>query len=162
MRISILLGFISVVFVSSNLQAQNIEAIKATDLVNQYQATEGVVVVNFWSTWCKPCIDEIPHFLEVFEQLKPDGVKLWLVSQDTDDLYKTGKLKKYIAEKKWDKARLFWFDETNADYYCPIIDSTWSGVIPSTLIYHKEKNYYKFIEEPLTRETLEAEIRKAL
>lgn len=142
--------------------AQDIEKIKAPELVRKYEAGGGVLVINFWSTWCKPCIDEIPHFIEVSEQLKSKGVSLWLISQDTKELFYSGKLKTYINGKKgWIKAKLFWFDETDADYYCPIIDKGWSGVIPATLIIHPQKGYRKFIEESMDAKQLIREIEKA-
>ena len=144
------------------LSAQQIEPIKATKLVEQYGRQEGVVVINFWSTWCKPCIEEIPHFISVYDSLRASGVQLWLVSQDTRDLYNSGALKKYISGKEgWKKAKLFWFNETDADYYCPIINKDWSGVIPATLILNNKKGYSKFIEESMTAEQLMAEIGKA-
>jgi thiol-disulfide isomerase/thioredoxin len=154
--------FILVFFVMQAAFAQDIEKIKASDLVKKYESGKGIMVVNFWSTWCKPCIEEIPHFIEVYEKLKSRGVELWLVSQDTRELYNTGKLKTYITTKEgWNKARLFWFDETNADYYCPLIDKDWSGVIPATLIINPEKGYRRFIEESMSAEELMKEIEKA-
>jgi len=154
--------FLSAVFVSFFLSAQHIEPIKATKLVEKYTKQDGVVVVNFWSTWCKPCIEEIPHFISVYDSLRASGVQLWLVSQDTRDLYNSGALKKYISGKEgWKKAKLFWFNETDADYYCPIINKDWSGVIPATLILNNKKGYSKFIEESMTAEQLVEEIGKA-
>lgn len=144
-------------------QAQEIASVKADSLIDRVQKSSGVVVVNFWSTWCQPCIDEIPHFIEVFEEMQSKGVSLWLVSQDTKDLYNSGKLKKYVSNKKdWSKATLFWLNETDADYYCPIIDKQWSGVIPATMIVNTKKGYRKFIEESLTAHELLEEIRKAM
>lgn len=149
-------------FSAGPLVAQQIEPINAPALVDRYRAGKGVVVINFWSTWCKPCIDEIPHFIKVYDSLKAKGVELWLVSQDTRELYQSGKLKAFIGGKKgWDQAKLLWFNETNADYYCPLIDSSWSGVIPATLIINNNKGYSRFIEESMTEAQLVAEIGKA-
>lgn len=145
------------------LGAQQIEVVKVGELVEHYTKQEGVVVVNFWSTWCKPCVEEIPHFLAVYDSLKTRGVQLWLVSQDTKDLYYSGKLKAYIGKKKgWQQARLFWFNETNADYYCPMISKDWSGVIPATLILNSKTGYSRFFEESMTAGQLLEEIRKAM
>lgn len=41
-----------------------------------------VVVLNFWATWCGPCVREIPDFLEVYEQYKPKGLEIVGVSLD--------------------------------------------------------------------------------
>lgn len=140
---------------------QSITRVKAPALTEQYRQQQGVVVLNFWSTWCKPCIDEIPHFLAAAKKWKDKGVQLWLISQDTDELYENGKLLQFLKNKKWLGARHFWLNETNADYYCPIIDAKWSGTIPSTLVYNRQKNYYRFYEEPLSPEALDAAIEQA-
>ena len=147
---------------SGGLAAQRITPVKVTELTEQWNREDGLVVINFWSTWCKPCVEEIPEFIQVYDSLKKTGIQLWLVSQDTRSLFESGKLKKYIAGKPgWDKARLFWFDETDADYYCPRVDESWSGVIPATLIVHKAKGYRRFIEEQMSAERLLQEIEKA-
>ena len=149
-------------FIMFHAGAQQIEKVKAPDLVKKFESGNGIMVINFWSTWCKPCIEEIPHFIKVYEDLKSKGVDLWLVSQDTKELFNSGKLKNYIRNKEgWSKARLFWFDETNADYYCPLIDKDWSGVIPATLIVNPQKGYRRFIEESMSAEELLKEIEKA-
>jgi thiol-disulfide isomerase/thioredoxin len=159
----VLTAFVLGILYIFNVNAQDIDIVKAPELVKQYEAGSGVMVINFWSTWCKPCIEEIPHFIKVYEDLKNKGVELWLVSQDTKELYQSGKLKSYIKGKEgWGKAKLYWFDETNADYYCPIIDKAWSGVIPATLIINPKKGYRKFIEESMSAEALINEIGKAL
>ena len=142
-------------------RAQIIKALKVEELVKQYNAASGVLVVNFWSTWCKPCVEEIPHFISTIKKYSGKGVQLLLVSQDTKALYNNGKLAAYVNKKGW-KAPLVWLNETNADRYCPQVDSSWSGVIPATLIVNPANNYRKFYEESLTAVALEAAIKEAL
>jgi len=142
--------------------AQTVESIRVKDLVEKYRATDGVVVVNFWSTWCKPCVEEIPHFVEITNRYKTQGVQFWMVSQDTEELYRSGQLKNFISKKGWKPTKLYWLNETDADYYCPLIDSSWSGVIPATLVYNKKRKYAQFYESPLTKSELEVAIGKAL
>jgi thiol-disulfide isomerase/thioredoxin len=129
--------------------------------VNKYQAAKGPMVINFWSTWCKPCIEEIPHFIKVADSLKSKGVELLLVSLDTKQVYNSGTLKSFIQKKGW-KRNMVWLNETDADHYCPVVDSKWSGVIPVTLIINPSKNYRQFYEEPLSHTALTTAIQKAL
>lgn len=145
----------------SLLKAQPIDSLKIEELVKKYEAAKGVMVVNFWSTWCKPCIEEIPHFIQVTNKWKEKGVELLLVSQDTRKLVESGELAAFVRKNGW-KSSVVWLNETNADHYCPQVDRSWSGVIPATLIINPSKKYRAFFEESLDAEQLELEIKKAL
>lgn len=59
-----------------------IPALKVESLVKRYEKSEKVLVFNFWSTWCKPCLEEIPIFITVTDTMK-SRVALTLVSLDT-------------------------------------------------------------------------------
>lgn len=118
------------------------------------------MVINFWATWCKPCIEEIPYFQKIIEAHKSDSVQLLLVSLDVEEEYPQG-IKK-VAEKRKFTSRIVWLNETNADYFCPKVDPKWSGAIPATLFLNNKKGYGKFYEEQLSEEMLEAEIRAIL
>lgn len=146
---------------SSLAAGQVIRPTKMQSLLDSLGKADGVIVLNFWSTWCKPCIDELPHFLEVSKTLKADSVQLWLVSQDTRSLFQSGALKDFVAKKQWD-ATHFWLDETDADYYCPLIDKTWSGAIPATLILNSRTGYRAFYEASLSKQALQEAIKKAM
>jgi thiol-disulfide isomerase/thioredoxin len=39
-------------------------------------------VINFWATWCKPCVEEIPHFEKLYATYKNQKVKVIMVSCD--------------------------------------------------------------------------------
>jgi thiol-disulfide isomerase/thioredoxin len=130
-------------------------------LVAKYKQARGVMVVNFWSTWCKPCLEEIPHFIDITKKYEKEKVELLLVSLDTRNLYESGKLLSFIQKKKW-QPEMVWLNETDADHYCPAVDSRWSGVIPATVIINPAKNYYAFFEESMTASQLEEAIKKAI
>lgn len=143
------------------VNAQIITPVKVEQLVKTYQASKGVTIVNFWSTWCKSCKEEIPHFIYVADSFKKEGVQLMLVSQDTKTIFRDGTLKNFLQKKGW-KSKFYWLNETNADHYCPAVDSSWSGVIPVTLIINPAKNYKKFYEQELSKAALKEAIEKAL
>lgn len=44
-----------------------------------------VVVLNFWATWCKPCVQEIPSLVEMQRRMKAKGVTVLAVSVDVDE-----------------------------------------------------------------------------
>lgn len=44
-----------------------------------------VVVLNFWATWCAPCVEELPSLVEMQRRMKAKGVTVLAVSVDVDD-----------------------------------------------------------------------------
>jgi thiol-disulfide isomerase/thioredoxin len=152
----ILITFFFVLSVSG----QEIKKIKIADLEKIIAESKTPLIINFWATFCKPCMEEIPHFQKLGKKYEKNGVKLLLVSLDMKDDY-PGKVKAFIKNKKITTPTA-WLDETNADYFCPKIDKTWSGAIPATLFINNRNSYRKFTEEPLSEERLEKEIRNIL
>lgn len=67
-----------------------------------------------------------------------------------------------VAKKLKRTSFIVFLNETDADVFCPAIDSAWSGVIPATLFINNTKGYREFYEEELSEEKLEAEIKKML
>jgi peroxiredoxin len=51
--------------------------------LSQYRGQ--VVVLNFWATWCAPCVEEIPSLVEMQRRLKDKGVTVLAVSMDVDE-----------------------------------------------------------------------------
>lgn len=89
-----------------------------------------IYVINFWATWCAPCVKELPYF----EKLHTDNkkVKVILVSLDSKkDLEK--KLLPFIERKKI-TANVVMLSDKNYNSWLPKIDKDWSGSIPATLL----------------------------
>jgi len=146
---------------SFSANGQGIRKWKISD-VEKYIETkkDQVLVINFWTTFCKPCIAEIPSFIRITNQYKNDNVKLLLVSLDLPSYY-PAKIASF-AKKKNFNTNIVWLNESNADYFCPRIDPTWSGTIPSTLIVNTKTGYRKFIEEEVEADEFEKELIKAI
>ena len=141
--------------------SQKIHQWKINDVVKFYSAkTDTTYVVNFWATFCKPCIAEIPDFIRLVDQYKMRKVKLLLVSVDLKS-YVEKKLPAFIKANKFNTNHA-WLNETNADYFCPKIDEQWSGAIPSTLIINNKKKYRKFFEGEITASEFEKALLEAL
>jgi thiol-disulfide isomerase/thioredoxin len=156
-----LLLALSLITLSIAANSQAIKKYKITD-IEKYIATskDTVLVINFWATFCKPCVAEIPSFIKVTDQYKNNGVKLLLVSLDLPAFY-PAKIQTFAKAHNFTPT-IVWLDETNADYFCPKIDPKWSGSIPATLIINKRTGYRKFFEEEMEEGKFEAALKEAM
>ncbi|MDX1685809.1 MAG: TlpA disulfide reductase family protein [Saprospiraceae bacterium] len=99
------------------------------------------VVYNFWATWCKPCVKEMPYFLEASE--KHPEWNFVLVSLDFP-MHFESKLRPFLIKNQIEIPVVV-LDETDANVYIDKIDPSWQGSIPATLVW-KNKNI-GFIED---------------
>jgi len=117
-------------FFVAAVNAQQVRSVKITELENTIKESKGALIVNFWATFCVPCLQEIPYFQEITEQYKSKDVSLVLVSLDLKEAYPV-KVND-MAKKLKLVYPVMWLNETNADYFCPKIDTTWTGGMPSS------------------------------
>lgn len=139
---------------------QNVPSWKLADLKATIRNAKEPTVINFWATFCKPCIAELPRFQALATAYKTKGLKLFLVSLDVKEAYPA----KIVSAAKRLKltSPVVFLNETDADVFCPAVDSSWSGVIPATIFINNAKGYRRFLEEELSRDKLEAEIKRML
>lgn len=144
----------------SLVNSQEIKMIKVTDLEKTIANAQTPLIINFWATWCVPCIEEIPYFQEEARKHNADSLQLILVSLDMKETYPQ-KLTSFVQKRKI-TSTVQWLDETNADYFCPKVDEKWSGAIPASLFVNNNKGYRKFVEEQLSHDELKVEIKALL
>ncbi|WP_194767121.1 TlpA family protein disulfide reductase [Tamlana sp. I1] len=113
-------------------------------------------VINFWATWCAPCVKELPYFEQLNEAYKNKNVEVLLVSLDFPHLYDS-KLKPFIKDRKL-KSKVVALDDADMNTWIPKVDETWSGSIPATIIYKNDKRL--FFEQSFTYEELENEVKQ--
>jgi thiol-disulfide isomerase/thioredoxin len=92
-------------------------------------------VVNFWATWCSPCIKELPFFEELNKNYSSKNVEVILVSLDFPNKYETS-LKPFIKEKNL-QSKVVALNDTDSNTWIPKVSEDWSGAIPATLIFNK-------------------------
>jgi thiol-disulfide isomerase/thioredoxin len=114
---------------------------------------DNIHVVNFWATWCAPCVKELPYFEAVNKEYQDKNVKVLLVSLD----FNLKKLNAYLAKNKLQSEQVL-LDDPDQNAWIPKVSEEWSGAIPATVIYTKNKR--KFYEGSFTKEELETEIQK--
>ena len=133
-----------------------IEVYNFEQLENFLQADqEQTYVVNFWATWCKPCIKELPYFEDIQVKFKGE-IKVILVSLDFPSKLES-QLIPFITDKKI-QSQVILLDDSHENEWIPKVDSTWSGALPATLIFNSNKR--KFFEQSFSQEELENEIMK--
>lgn len=141
-------------------QAQGVRKIKITELESVIKESQRPLVVNFWATYCKPCLEEMPGLVKAAEQYRKDSVQLILVSLDLEEGY-PDKVNSFAKRFKV-KGALYWLDEYDADYFCPRIDSAWSGAIPATLFVNHKTGYRSFQERALTASQVQLQVATML
>jgi thiol-disulfide isomerase/thioredoxin len=157
MRIAIILLLLAIGMAGP---AQSIKKIKVTDLEQTIAQSDHPLIVNFWATFCVPCVKEIPYFQSTVARYQGEGVELILVSLDLPDYY-PGKIASF-AQGRGFTAHIVWLDETNADYFCPKVDPRWTGGIPCSLFINNKTHYRRFFDRQLTEPQVDLEIKKML
>ncbi len=109
-----------------------------------------ILVVNFWATWCRPCVEEIPHFLEAAEELKGQPVRFVYVSLDFRKNLESGVIP--FVRNRGMNGSVVLLHDPDADRWIGQVDSGWSGAIPATLFVSGERRIFR--EKALTKDEL--------
>ncbi|WGD35166.1 TlpA disulfide reductase family protein [Olleya sp. YS] len=115
-------------------------------------------VVNFWATWCAPCVKELPYFEKLNKDYANKKVEVILVSLDFPKHLET-KLKPFLAKHKL-KSEVILLNDVDSNTWIPKVDKDWSGAIPATIIYNQKKTL--FYEHSFEYEELETELKQFL
>lgn len=150
-KILLLIIFIAA---GSSVNSQQIEKWKLSDLKNAVNNSSKPTVLNFWATYCKPCLEEIPYFQNAVS--KDSSVELILVSLDLPEMYEKlpAVIKKYGIT-----ARVVYLDESNADLFCPVVDESWSGAMPASIFINKKNGYKKFFGDQIKEEAFNTQLK---
>jgi thiol-disulfide isomerase/thioredoxin len=138
-----------------------IGTLKPADFAKLKDSAKGqVLVLNFWATWCGPCVAEFPELVALDAKYRDKGVKFVGISaDDADDVQP--KVIPFIKKHqvKFDIVRQ---DLEDSEATLNQITKDWDGVIPVTVVYDKQGNlaYSRF--GIIDRDLLVAEIEKAL
>lgn len=148
--------FLSIGF---KVSAQSVKVVKQQQLLDLINPTNDTTyIVNFWATWCVPCVKELPVFNDAHAFFLNQKVKVILVSLDfKKDLEK--RLKPFIEKKKL-LPYVYLLDETDYNKWIDMVDTTWSGAIPATLIINRNEKI--FLEKELTFNELKSHITKLI
>lgn len=136
-----------------------IPAYTANQLLQRISNKDTTYIVNFWASWCGPCVKELPQFNVLQETFQKKPVKIIMASFDFKNAYPK-KLETYV-DRKGIIPEVVWWSETNANEFIPKIDSNWSGGLPATLIVNARTKYHIFIERPVSSQEIEKLVAEA-
>ena len=143
----------------SNAQIKDIQVLtfeKFTPILHQNNDT--VYVINFWATWCRPCVAELPHFEKLNSEYSYKAVKVILVSLDFADDIET-RLKPFINKRNI-KSQVILLNETDPNNFIDKVSTKWSGAIPASYIYKGSEA--EFFEKSFTYEELKSIVEQKL
>jgi thiol-disulfide isomerase/thioredoxin len=142
------------VFVKDGVTISSYDFNGLAPLLNKQNDT--TYVINFWATWCKPCIEELPNFEKLHANFKSQKVKVLLVSLDLPKQVESN-LIPYIKKKRL-QSTVVHLKDPDMNSWINKVDQQWSGAIPATIIYKGDKR--KFYEQSFTYEQLQSELEK--
>jgi thiol-disulfide isomerase/thioredoxin len=118
------------------------------------QSNGKTYVINFWATWCKPCVEEIPGFVRLLKESQSDTLEMIFVSLDFRNNIQSSVIP--FIKGKGMVGHVLVLSDPNANDWIDRIDPNWSGAIPSTLIYRN--GHRTFFEGTMTYEELKSHI----
>jgi thiol-disulfide isomerase/thioredoxin len=100
-----------------------------------HRESDTLYVVNFWATWCVPCVKELPAFEKIHEKYSDKKVKVLLVSLDMADQVKN-RLIPFLQKNNF-TSDVVLLDDPHQNQWIDKVDAKWSGAIPFTVVYNK-------------------------
>ncbi len=132
---------------SLNLSAQHIDLITVDQLYSRINSgRDSTYIINFWATWCAPCVKELPDFEKLNDQYGNEKLKVLLVNMDYKSKLNNSVLP--FIKKNGIKNEVFLLNEADPQVYINRIDSSWSGALPATLMIKEKKR--EFFEKDFT------------
>ncbi len=119
---------------ASALKGQNVPVMNFNQMEPLLRVkNDTVYMINFWATWCTPCVEEMPDILKFSEEMKNRKFRLILVSMDNPD-HLESRVKPFIRRFEI-KDRVILLDDPDANSWIEKVHPDWMGSIPATLFF---------------------------
>jgi thiol-disulfide isomerase/thioredoxin len=155
----ILAFWVCLLLPSYRLCAQKVQVIKFDSLQTLFQKNDDTLyVVNFWATWCLPCVKELPDFEQINAIYKNQKFKMILASLDfKPELHL---LQKFVIQKKL-SALVVLLDEPKYHEWIDKVNKDWGGAIPAT-IFSKNNKTELFLDQTIHFDQLKTIVDKLI
>jgi thiol-disulfide isomerase/thioredoxin len=137
-------------------QVEKVKIIKFEDLRKMMNhVSDTTLVVHFWATWCKPCVEELPTYEKISKEYSTKKIRFVMVSMDfPKDV--TDKVIPFVTKNNIG-SEVVLLNEPDYNAWIDDVDKEWSGTIPATLIlnttmrkrvfFEGQANFEKFLEQ---------------
>jgi thiol-disulfide isomerase/thioredoxin len=140
----------------------DVPEIRLVDHAAIFEAIEArgaeVTVVNFWATWCVPCIEEFPYFMRLKDAYAERGVEVMFVSADFPE--EKAAAARFLAEQGVAGPSFLKNEKTTP--FVNAFHEDWSGALPATFVYDAEGSLVDFWEGKTTYDDLERRVLAAM
>ena len=127
-------------------QIRKLRLIKAEELEKRLSnGKDTTFIINFWATWCRPCLKELPNFEKL--QAEFPGQKLKVILLSVDNKSKANSSVSTFVRKQKLKNEVLVANEVKPKDYISKIDKSWTGSLPATLMVNKQKGKRRFFEK---------------
>ena len=103
------------------------------------RSNDTLYVVNYWATWCRPCVQELPFFIEAGKKFSAEKVRVIFVSLNS--VKELPKVQQFAYTKNIQE-KVILLDAGNPNVWIDKVDSSWGGSIPATVMYKKGKKVF--------------------
>ncbi|MCS7065031.1 MAG: TlpA family protein disulfide reductase [Fimbriimonadales bacterium] len=118
-----------------------------------------VVVLNFWATWCQPCVEEFPALVKLYNNYRKRGVMVIAIS--VDDPETADELIQPFLKRQRATFPVLVLNE-DPDRFIRNFDKEWGGEVPRTYVYSKSGKRLKAWSGARSYEEFEKEVKEAL
>jgi thiol-disulfide isomerase/thioredoxin len=151
----------SLCLLGSSIHAQSPKVVQWPELEQMMKpASDALMVINFWATWCKPCVAELPSFIRLAEEYNSRKVRFVFVSLDFKKEL-DARLVPFVKDKMPGKTVVL-LDEPDHDTWISKVDEMWQGAIPATLFVRSSPPLHVFYESSFTFDQLSETLKSLL
>ena len=138
-----------------------VSTVKAADVAAMLDAATGrVLVLNFWATWCAPCVAEMPELAEFYQEHSREDVAFCALSLDAPDEMES-KVAPFL-ENKGIHFPVRVMGERDITAISNAVKCEISGVLPTTLVYGRDGKLVRMWEGAITRQELDDIVKPLL